>query len=237
LDFDWEYPAYPGDNNIYRPEDKENFVLMLKSVREALDSLGTKNDTYYLSTIASAGFKEYLDVNDLGEAQKYLDFINIMSYDFIVQSWSDTTGHHANFIQNDPNGRSVENAVKDHIAAGVPVEKLVMGIPFYGRSWENVSPDNNGLYQFGKGSKGYPYSAIVELLQDSTYKRHWDGDSKASYLWNEDKKIFVTFEDPESIASKAEFIKKHKLGGAMFWEYNEDTDDHVLLNALFENLN
>ncbi|MCL6258289.1 glycoside hydrolase family 18 protein [Aquiflexum sp. TKW24L] len=236
LDFDWEYPAYPGDDNIYRPEDKENFILMLKSVREALDSLGSKDNTHYLSTIASAGFKEYLDVNDLGEAQKYLDFINIMSYDFIVQSWRDTTGHHANLYTNDPNVRSSEKAVLDHVAAGVPVEKLVMGIPFYGRSWENVSSTNNGLFQFGKGSKGYPYSAIVELMQDPSYVRHWDEKSKAPYLYNENNRIFVTFEDPESIAQKSEFIKKHKMGGAMFWEYNEDTDDHILLNALFKSL-
>lgn len=236
LDFDWEYPAYPGDNNTYRPEDKENFVLMLKSVRAALDSLGALDGTHYLSTIASAGFKEYLDVNDLGEAQKYLDFINIMSYDFIVQSWRDTTGHHANLYSNDPNIRSSENAVKDHVAAGVPIEKLVMGIPFYGRSWENVSSGNNGLFQFGKGSKGYPYRAILELMQDSSFVRHWDENSMAPYLWNEKEGIFVTFEDPQSIFQKAEFIKKHKMGGAMFWEYNEDTDDHILLNALFKSL-
>lgn len=236
LDFDWEYPAYPGDDNIYRAEDKENFILMLKSVREALDSLGALNNTHYLSTIASAGFKEYLDVNDLGEAQKYLDFINIMSYDFIVQSWRDTTGHHANLHTNDPIGRSVENAVNDHVAAGVPIEKLVMGIPFYGRSWSGVSPDNNGLFQFGKGSKGFPYRELVEMMKDSSFVRHWDESSKAPFLWNEKEKIFVTFEDPESIFQKAEFIKKHKMGGAMFWEYNEDTDDHVLLNALFESL-
>ncbi|WP_113924248.1 glycoside hydrolase family 18 protein [Cognataquiflexum aquatile] len=236
LDFDWEYPAYPGDDNIYRAEDKENFILMLKSVREALDSLGALDNTHYLSTIASAGFKEYLDVNDLGEAQKYLDFINIMSYDFIVQSWRDTTGHHANLHTNDPIGRSVEKAVNDHVAAGVPIEKLVMGIPFYGRSWTDVNPANNGLFQFGKGSKGYPYSALFEMMKDSSFVRHWDENSKASYLWNEKEKIFVTFEDPESIFQKAEFIKKHKMGGAMFWEYNEDTDDHILLNALFESL-
>ncbi|MCH6232787.1 glycoside hydrolase family 18 protein [Cognataquiflexum rubidum] len=236
LDFDWEYPAYPGDENIYRAEDKENFISMLKSVRIALDSLGTLDNTHYLSTIASAGFKEYLDVNDLGEAQKYLDFINIMSYDFIVQSWRDTTGHHANLHTNDPIGRSVEKAVNDHVAAGVPIEKLVMGIPFYGRSWSDVNLANNGLFQFGKGSKGYPYSAIFEMMKDSSFVRHWDENSKASYLWNEKEKIFVTFEDPESIFQKAEFIKKHKMGGAMFWEYNEDTDDHILLNALFESL-
>lgn len=236
LDFDWEYPGLPGDNNPYRQEDKENFVLMLKSVREALDSLGSINDTHYLSTIASAGFKEYLDVNDLGRAQKYLDFINIMTYDYIVQFSSDTTGHHANLQTIDQNVRSSEKAVNDHVAAGVPIEKLVMGMAFYGRSWSNVNPENNGLYQFGKGSKGYPYSAISELMKDSLFVRHWDENSKAPFLWNEKEKIFVTFEDAESISEKAKFIKKHKMGGAMFWEYSEDTEDHTLLNAIYENL-
>lgn len=236
LDFDWEYPGLPGDNNPYRQEDKENFVLMLKSVREALDSLGSINDTHYLSTIASAGFKEYLDVNDLGQAQKYLDFINIMTYDYIVQFSSDTTGHHANLQTIDQNVRSSEKAVNDHVAAGVPIEKLVMGMAFYGRSWSNVNPENNGLYQFGKGSKGYPYTAISELMKDSLFVRHWDENSKAPFLWNEKERIFVTFEDAESISEKAKFIKKHKMGGAMFWEYSEDTEDHTLLNAIYENL-
>lgn len=236
LDFDWEYPALPGDNNPYRPEDKENFVLMLKSVREALDSLGSINDTHYLSTIASAGFKEYLDVNDLGQAQKYLDFINIMTYDYIVQFSSDTTGHHTNLFTLDQNGRSSANAVYDHVAAGVPIEKLVMGMAFYGRSWSDVNPQKNGLYQFGKGSKGYPYSAISELMEDSLFVRHWDENSKAPFLWNEKERIFVTFEDAESITEKAKFIKEHKMGGAMFWEYSEDTEDHTLLNAIYENL-
>jgi len=236
LDFDWEYPALPGDNNPYRPEDKENFVLMLKSVREALDSLGSLDNTHYLSTIASAGFKEYLDVNDLGLAQKYLDFINIMTYDYIVQSSRDTTGHHANLHTLDLNGRSSEIAVKEHVAAGVPIEKLVMGMAFYGRSWSNVHPENNGLFQFGKGAKSYPYSAISVLMKDSSYVRHWDENAKAPFLWNKKEKIFVTFEDEESISEKAQFIKKHKMGGAMFWEYSEDTEEHTLLNALHQNL-
>jgi chitinase len=236
LDFDWEYPALPGDNNRYRPEDKENFVLMLKSVKEALDSLGSLDNTHYLSTIASAGFKEYLDVNDLGQAHKYLDFINIMTYDYIVQSSRDTTGHHANLNTLYPNGRSSENAVIEHISAGVPFEKLVMGMAFYGRSWMDVNSENNGLFQFGKGAKSYSYSAISDLIKDSSYVRHWDENAKAPYLWNEKERIFVTFEDAQSIAEKALFIKKHKMAGAMFWEYSEDTEEHTLLNAVFENL-
>jgi chitinase len=107
---------------------------------------------------------------------------------------------------------------------------------FYGRSWSDVNPQKNGLYQFGKGSKGYPYSAISELMEDSFFVRHWDENSKAPFLWNEKERIFVTFEDAESITEKAKFIKEHKMGGAMFWEYSEDTEDHTLLNAIYENL-
>jgi len=236
LDFDWEYPALQGDNNPYRPEDKENFVQMLKSIREALDSLGSLDNTHYLSTIASAGFKEYLDVNDLGQAQQYLDFINIMTYDYIVQSSTDTTGHHTNLFTIKPSGRSSEKAVNDHVAAGVPIEKLVMGMAFYGRSWRDVNSDNNGLFQVGKGSGNYSYSAIVNLMKDSSFVKHWDNDSKAPFLWNEKERIFVTFEDTESIFQKSEFIKKRKMGGAMFWEYSEDTEDNTLLNAIYESL-
>lgn len=231
LDFDWEYPGLPGDDNVYRTEDKENFVLMLKSVRVALDSLGALNNIHYLSTIASAGFKEYLDVNDMAEAQKYLDFINIMTYDFIVQG-DKPTGHHTNLYADGRKKRSAENAVLDHVDAGIPIEKLVMGMAFYGRSWQEVNPENNGLYQMGKAGKGFPFSAIEELIASGDYQRYWDDVSNAPYLWNAKDKIFVTYEDPESISRKVQFIKKHKMGGAMFWEYNEDSDERTLLNAI-----
>ncbi len=232
LDFDWEYPGLPGDNNTYRSEDKENFVFMLKSVREALDSLGTLHNTYYLSTIASAGFKEYLDVNDMAEAQKYLDFINIMTYDFVVQG-NKPTGHHTNLYAEDRAKRSAENAVLEHVDAGIPIEKLVMGMAFYGRSWQEVNPDDNGLYQMGKAGKGFPFSAIEELIASGEYLRYWDDASKSPYLWNANENIFVTYEDPESIDNKIQFIKKHKMGGAMFWEYNEDSDERTLLNSIY----
>lgn len=232
LDFDWEYPAYPGDNNPYRPEDKDNFILMVRSVREALDSLGALTGKHYLQTIASGGFTEVLEVNDLGEAQKYLDFINIMAYDLIVQSWRDTTGHHANLYPSKYSNRSSQKTVMEHIQAGVPANKLVMGLPFYGRSWKSVHPQNNGLGQKGIGSKGYPFLQISELLDNPAYTRFWDEEAQAPYLWNAQDSIFVTFEDPQSLEAKVQFIKRHGLAGGMFWEYHEDSKDRTLLNAL-----
>ena len=234
LDFDWEYPALQGDNNPVRPEDKENFVLMLKSFREALDSLGKVNNTHYLTTIASGGFRKYLEVNDLAEAQKYLDFINIMAYDFYTAG--DTkTGHHANLFPNGEKGRSASTTVEEHLEFGVPAEKIVLGIPFYGRMWEEVNPQDNGLFQEGKYRMGLPFHQAYALTMTSKFKRYWDEKAQAPFLYSDQDSVWITYEDPESIQKKAEFIREKGLKGAMFWEMSED-NTRLLLKALYEGL-
>lgn len=234
LDFDWEYPSIPGDNNPYRPEDKDNFVAMLKSFREALDSLGNLHDKHYLTTIASGGFRRYLEENDLGEAQKYLDFINIMAYDFYTAG-DDVTGHHANLFPNGAKGRSAETTVNEHIEFGVPAEKIVLGVPFYGRMWESVDPVGNGLFQKGKFRMGLPYHQVYALAQTSTYSRFWDEKAAAPYLFSAKDSTWITYEDPESMKAKMEFVKKNNLAGAMFWELSEDNTGQ-LLNVINEEL-
>ncbi len=235
LDFDWEYPAWPGDNNPVRPEDKENFIAMLQDFREALDSLGKLHDKHYLTTIASGGFRQYLEVNDLGEAQQYLDFINIMAYDFYTAG-DDSTGHHANLYPNGAKGRSASVAVEDHMEFGVPAGKIVLGVPFYGRMWHQVLPHGNGLFQPGKFSKGLPYSAIKELMKDTTYRRFWDEKAAAPYIYSSRDSAWITFEDEESMARKMDFIKEKGLGGAMFWELSEDPG-RTLLETIDQQLN
>lgn len=231
LDFDWEYPGYPGDNNPYRPEDKENFVAMLKSFREALDSVGNLNGKHYLSTIASGGFRGYLEANDLAEAQKYLDFINIMAYDFYTAG-DDSTGHHANLFPSGAKGRSADTAVKEHIEFGVPAEKLVLGVPFYGRMWKGVVPKENGLFQPGNYEMGLPYVQVLALSKNSAYQRHWDIKGHAPYLFSEKDSTWITYEDPESLRWKVSYIKEKGLAGAMFWELSEDNTG-TLLDAMY----
>ena len=235
LDFDWEYPALQGDNNPVRPEDRENFVLMLKSFREALDSLGKVNQTHYLTTIASGGFRKYLEVNNLAEAQQYLDFINIMAYDFYTAGDS-KTGHHANLFPNGEKGRSASTTVEEHIEFGVPADKIVLGIPFYGRMWEGVSPESNGLFQEGKYRMGLPFHQIYALSMTSKFKRFWDEKAQAPYLYSPQDSSWITYEDPESMQKKAQFIREKGLKGGMFWEMSED-NTRLLLKALYEGLN
>jgi chitinase len=234
LDFDWEYPALQGDNNVVRDEDKENFVAMLESFREALDSLGKQDETHYLMTIASGGFRKYLEVNDLKAAAEYLDFINIMSYDFYTAGDA-TTGHHANLFPNGAKGRSASTTVQEHMEFGIPAEKIVMGVPFYGRMWHQVDPTDHGLFQSGQFKRGLPYSAIQELMQDSTYVRYWDEKAAAPYLYSKRDSAWITFEDEESMARKMNFIKENGLGGAMFWELSEDPSQS-LLNTMYQEM-
>ncbi len=243
IDLDWEYPGQKGEDNVFRKEDKANFTLLLKVLREKLDAQSKKDHKSdadsYLLTIATAANQNYLDHTNMGEAQRYLDFINIMTYDF-HGGWSDVTGHHTGLYHTSANPNRLENtqiAVEQHIAAGIPKEKLVIGAAFYGRGWEGVT-SNDGLFLYreyeGK-SFAMKHDTIQDLIAKGAYQRHWDQQARAPYLWNATTKTIITYDDAESLSHKCEFVKKRGLGGVMFWEYTQDQSG-VLLETLFSNL-
>ncbi|MCR8667592.1 glycoside hydrolase family 18 protein [Aestuariibaculum sp. M13] len=238
VDLDWEYPGQRGEDNAFRPSDKENFTLLLKTIREALEIQGKTDNKHYLLTIASGADQAYIDHTQLGKAQEYLDFINVMCYDY-YHGWHYQTGHHANLNPSHAEkfeGNSGKQAIERHLKAGVPANKLVMGIPFYGRMWEKVNPQNNGLYQSAKSTGMIvPYWDIVEKIKSGHFKELYDESAKASYLWNAKDSVFISWETPKDIETKVQFIKENGLGGAMFWEYSLDNNQE-LLNALFKGM-
>lgn len=238
IDLDWEYPGQIGAGNTHRPEDKENFTAILKLLREKLDALSTA-DGRYLLTIASAANQSYLDHTNMEEAHKYLDFINIMTYDF-HGGWEKKTGHHSNLSASkfDDNGgiRSAESAVLQHIAAKIPASKIVLGVPFYGRWWKGTEPKNNGLYQKSNGTSGsYNYNQIMDSLKgDPGYKSYWDSAAQVPFIWRQTDSLFVTYDNLKSIKLKTSFVKDNKLGGIMFWQFNGDNGE--LLKTISDNL-
>ena len=250
IDLDWEYPNQIGAGNIHRPEDIENFTLLLKEVREYLDEQSQidkrTDDDKYLLTIASGGDKAYIENTNLGEAHQYLDFINIMTYD-AYNGLHKTTGHHANLYPaaGDPaveaKGEEVKSAltsVQGHIDAGVPVEKINLGLAFYGRVWKGVKNENNGLFQPAEsvGMIEYYRILIEQCIDKEGYSRFWDTTAQVPYLWNADSLVFISYEDATSIKLKIEYLKEKGLGGVMFWEYTDDYESQ-LLDAVYENLN
>ncbi|MET2985531.1 glycoside hydrolase family 18 protein [Aureibaculum conchae] len=234
IDLDWEYPGQIGDNNTFRSEDKENFTAILKLIREKLEAIRPNT---YLLTIATGANQKYLDHTNMAEAHQYLDFINIMTYDYFTGGGS-KTGHHSNLFASsfNSNGISSAKAVEQHVNAGIPIEKLVLGVPFYGRWWKGANDENNGLYQDSSGERGgYSFKEIEEkYINTNGFETFWDDSAKAPYLWNATEKQFVTYEDAKSLKHKIDYIKDNKMGGIMFWQLFGDSG--TLLNIISDNL-
>jgi len=245
IDIDWEYPDQIGANNIFRPEDKQNFTLLLKELRAQLDAQGkqdkkSKSD-HYLLTAATGGDTAFVNHTELGNAQKYLDYVNIMTYD-LYHGNDKKTGHHSSLYpskKGDHSRNSSDEAVNGHIKAGVPASKIVLGLPFYGRGWAGANDQDNGLFQPATGKHISPsYDELAaNYINKNGFTRYWDEDAKAPYLWNPESRTFISYADEESFVHKADYIKKKGLAGAMFWEYTLDLKEKsILLNKLVQEL-
>lgn len=239
VDLDWEYPGQPGPGIKYREEDRENFTLLLRSVREHLDARSEQQGRKYLLTIASSGSRRYFENTEMEAVHPYLDFVNVMTYDFYTGG-SGTTGHHAGLYKSryiEETERYADAAIQRHLDAGIPGEKIVLGVAFYGRGWTGVEPVDSGLYQsVERATKAYTYKDLQsEYINKRSFDRYWDDSAKAPYLWSTDSTTFISYEDPESLTHKVDFIKAKSLGGVMFWEYRHD-DNGALLDTLLKGL-
>jgi chitinase len=239
IDIDWEYPTggglVPGAG---RPEDTANFTLMLAELRAQLDAQGAQDGVHYLLTIAApTGPGNYAGIQ-LGQIHPYLDWINVMAYDF-HGSWDATTNFNAPLYGTaaDP-GSNTDAAMTAYLAAGIPAEKLVVGVPFYGHGWQGVADHNHGLYQPASGPTepdSFSYRDLVTNYLDR-YPRYWQDEAQVPWLYSAEDQIMISYDDPESLAIKAAYVKERGFGGVMFWELSQDTADHALLQALTDTL-
>jgi chitinase len=234
IDIDWEYPVggglYPG-----RPEDKQNFTLLLQEFRRQMTELQRTTGRNYLLTIAASADQGTMNQTDLGAVHQYLDWINLMTYDFHVAE-DPVTGLLSPLYGSprdpDPESRKSYNAdaaVRGYLAAGVPAKKLVMGIPLYGRAWRGATGD--GLFSPADGpaqtgaEPGYIAYTEIRDLAIPTSRRFWEADAKVPWLFDPETGVFISYEDSESIRWKVEYIQSKRLGGAMVWELGLDGGD------------
>jgi chitinase len=232
IDVDWEYPGLPGAGNTHRPEDKANFTALLRELRAALDREGRRADRRYLLTFAAGAFPDFLARTEMARVHPLVDYVNLMTYDFREPQGDPVAGHHANLFAHpgDAKQLSADRAVRDFLAAGVPREKLVLGVPFYGRAWAQVEPRDKGLYQPGRAptERVDARHANVPALRAQGFERVWDPVAQAPFLWHAEKRVFVSYEDEESLARKALYVREHGLAGMMFWEYSVDPGGTLL---------
>ncbi|KAF5984118.1 42 kDa endochitinase precursor [Fusarium bulbicola] len=238
IDVDWEYPA---DN-----DDADNMVLLLQAVRDELDAYAASYASGYhfqLSIAAPAGSTHYNKLH-LSELGRVLDYINLMAYDY-AGAWSSATGHNANLYPNTDNPQATpfntDDAVNAYLNAGVPANKLVLGMPVYarsflgtsgiGRPYSDVGSSNPTLGSWEKGV--WDYKALSKLDLDTMN----DEKAQAQYGICQTSQGIYSYDTPEIIRKKVAYIKEKGLGGAMFWEASGDeTGENSLLKTSFDSL-
>lgn len=232
LDIDWEYPGSVGAGNRFRPEDKQNYTSLLKELRKRFDQEGKRLHRHLYLSIATGASTQFLQHTEMDKVQKYVDTVNLMAYDYYEPSSDPVTGHHAPLFTNpaDPKKISADRSVQEYEQAGVPAAKIVLGVPFYGHVWGEVADHDHGLFQPGKSVPNAfaNYGDVSSNMLTHGYTRYWDQTASVPYLYNPEKNIFVSYEDPESLTAKCKYILDHKLGGIMFWEYSSDPSGALL---------
>jgi chitinase len=235
IDIDWEYPDDIGAGNIFRPEDKHNYTLMFQKLRLDLDTLEKQSGRKFELTAAVGGFSRFLKLTEMGEAAKYLDHVSLMTYD-LAQDSLHMILHHTNLFASKAYKTlcSADFAVKDFEAAGVPANKLVVGVAFYGHTFvaadsaKTILGASTASVRIRRpGGGGYTFIKD-SLINQKGFKYYRDKDAKAAYLYNDSLRQFVTFDDEWSVKNKCKYVKNNNLGGIMFWEYATDKKEYLL---------
>lgn len=238
VDLDWEYPMGGGlPSNTSRPEDRENLTELVIELRRALDERSAQDGNHYLITAATPAGRAHLRKYELGELAGELDFINVMTYDY------HTAGRIAHFnapLRSGADDRTPQNnmvaTIDAYLAAGVPAGKLVVGVPFYGYGYGGVSAQGHGRFQPVERN-GFEDAAVagdvpkwvgavrfhqIAAAMREGFVRHFDEAARVPWLYNPATRVWITYDDAQSIGEKADYVRAHKLGGIMIWELSGD---------------
>lgn len=234
VDLDWEYPVSGGAPGVaHRPQDRENFTLLLRELRDTLDRQGRRDGRRYVLTIAGAVSGGYLNSIEPGAAAELVDHIFLMAYD-LHGPWDACANFNAPlYTPSDGPSRykaSVDDGVSAWLARGVPAEKLVLGMPLYGYIYQGVSSRNGGLYSRFDSARSVSWDTVRgEYLNRSAYRQLRHQEAGVPYLCG--NRSFLSYDDPESIAAKAELARRRGLGGVGFWELSQDREGELIQSA------
>lgn len=234
VDLDWEFPCCPSNGIDGAPEDRVNFTLLCQTIRVALDGIDGR---HYLFTIASGADRYFILDTEMDKVQKYLDYVCLMTYDLRC-GFHALTGHHTN-LYNTPGdifANSCDTALRLYVVAGVPKKKLLMGAAFYSRIFENVNPNNNRMLQVTNKPCDYgpPYQDLAEnYINKNGYVRYWDNYAKAPTLFN--GKNLISYDDPQSVGLKCDYINSNGYAGIFYWNHIHD-NTKTLLSVMHDKL-
>ncbi len=224
IDVDWEFPGYVRHQGT--PADKGNFTLLLQTVRDSLQALGQRTGKYYLLSASLPAAAGHLPDIEVQKITAILDRLNIMTYD-LFGPWGKISNHNSALFgpaQGD-SARCVDGAFKlYHNEHQVPAEKINLGVAFYGHAYANctqIYSEHSGAdTKLFPADDGIPYALIAERF--TLFKRLWDDKAQAPYLVSESQRVLVSYDDEESVARKADYVKEKNAAGLIVWTLQGD---------------
>ncbi len=218
IDIDWEYPGSSASGIKSRPEDKENFTLLLTALRDVLGP-----DRWI--SVAGTGDSEYISRSaEIDEIAPLITHFNLMSYDFTAgETGENARKHQSNLYDSNLSlpGYSVDSMVQNLINAGMPSEKILMGVPFYGRLGATITRSYDELRKSYLNRNGYEY--------------RFDDQAKVPYLVK-DGEFAMSFDNEVSTYLKAQYVLQNCLGGIFSWQSTFD-QANILARAMYQSIN
>lgn len=218
IDIDWEFPGYPGEGgNRYRPEDKHNYTLLFRQLRETL------GHSYLITAAVDGWATHFVPHTEMDQVSQYTDYVCLMTYNF---NESGLAGGH--YLYSPPDwdtAGSVDGAVKAFMEAGVPKNKLVIGAGFFPAALLMSTSDPKDRHYIKKlNFRG----GLGRASQMTGYQCYWDRVAKAPYLFNWKTRVRIAYEDTSSVDAKWQYIKDQHLAGLMYWDYFSDPGRKLL---------
>ncbi|KAI5697575.1 hypothetical protein M8J75_012443 [Diaphorina citri] len=237
LDLDWEYPAFRDGG---KSADRENYAQLVQELREEFERESEKTGRpRLLLTMAVPAGLEYIDKGyDVKKLNKYLDFMNILSYDY-HSAFEPAVNHHSPLFPLEEDGEynfeaqlSIDHTIKHYLKSGADPDKLVLGIPTYGRSYTLFNPESNQIGAPADGPESCAFQKIFRIKIPATHLicsslksddwsvEHPNPRAMGPYAFKGNQ--WVGYDDQEIAKDKAKYVNDQKLGGIMFWSIDND---------------
>lgn len=207
IDLDWEFPTTEAGGHTASPDDKENYVLFVKMLRSEIGK-----DKWI--SIYSNNTGGWIDFDGM---IPYLSYVNVSGYNLDCAPL-----HHSNLYPSNICGSwSISKVIERHRSKGIPYEKMLLGIPFFGRC-KSPLPSYVEYKDFFKFADGYTYE--------------WDVEACAPFLKSADGMLAIGFDNEKSIKYKCDYIKDIGLSGVFYWHYDADDNNNSLAKAIANEL-
>lgn len=236
IDIDWEFPGLAEHNGT--PSDGNNFVRMLRILRDTLDRVGRERRMHLLLSAALPADRRRAEEMAIREVAPLLDFLNVMTYD-LYGPWDAQAYHNAPLYAGPgaDSARTMDGAFRlYHETLGIPASRINLGVPFYGHTYTGCT-ELNGAHgpedtiHFPRGGAFY-YSIAAQM---GHFTKHRDDLAGVPYLTSSAWNMLVSYDDPESVREKARYVLDRGARGLIIWEITGDflpDGSHPLLEAI-----